>query len=191
MPEVEERTKNFINTVIFVSRIFSGLKDKFLARKLYDKLSDFVSVYSLPPKDNVAQYSTTLLTTTNSLLELLDYLEHSKTTAATPLLYARRSLFAFKLQLIRIQPGQPIIEKERAASPVTPKIKKEINLSGNKEKILNYIKRSPDSRTKDIIYEFSVLSERTVKRNLKELVRGGLVKKSSKDKDKAVYYHVI
>ena len=29
MPEVEERTKNFINTVIFVSRIFSGLKDKF------------------------------------------------------------------------------------------------------------------------------------------------------------------
>ncbi|OGZ43302.1 MAG: hypothetical protein A2719_03915 [Candidatus Ryanbacteria bacterium RIFCSPHIGHO2_01_FULL_45_22] len=191
MPEVEERTKNFINTVIFVSRIFSGLKDKFLARKLYDKLSDFVSVYSLPPKDNVAQYSTTLLTTTNSLLELLDYLEHSKTTAATPLLYARRSLFAFKLQLIRIQPGQPIIEKERAASPVTPKIKKEINLSGNKEKILNYIKRSPDSRTKDIIYEFSVLSERTVKRNLKELVSGGLVKKSSKDKDKAVYYHVI
>ena len=191
MPEVEERTKNFINTVIFVSRIFSGLKDKFLARKLYDKLSDFVSVYSLPPKDNVAQYSTTLLTTTNSLLELLDYLEHSKTTAATPLLYARRSLFAFKLQLIRIQPGQPIIEKERAASPVTPKIKKEIHLSGNKEKILNYIKRSPDSRTKDIIYEFSVLSERTVKRNLKELVSGGLVKKSSKDKDKAVYYHVI
>ena len=191
MPEVEERTKNFINTVIFVSRIFSGLKDKFLARKLYDKLSDFVSVYSLPPKDNVAQYSTTLLTTTNSLLELLDYLEHSKTTAATPLLYARRSLFAFKLQLIRIKPGQPIIEKERAASPVTPKIKKEINLSGNKEKILNYIKRSPDSRTKDIIYEFSVLSERTVKRNLKELVSGGLVKKSSKDKDKAVYYHVI
>ena len=190
MPEVEERTKNFINTVIFVSRIFSGLKDKFLARKLYDKLSDFVSVYSLPPKDNVAQYSTTLLTTTNSLLELLDYLEHSKTTAATPLLYARRSLFAFKLQLIRIQPGQPIIEKERAASPVTPKIKKEINLSGNKEKILNYIKRSPDSRTKDIIYEFSVLSERTVKRNLKELVSGGLVKKSSKDKDKAVYYHL-
>ena len=191
MPEVEERTKHFINTVIFVSRIFSGLKDKFLARKLYDKLSDFVSVYSLPPKDNVAQYSTTLLTTTNSLLELLDYLEHSKTTAATPLLYARRSLFAFKLQLIRIQPGQPIIEKERAASPVTPKIKKEINLSGNKEKILNYIKHSPDSRTKDIIYEFSVLSERTVKRNLKELVSGGLVKKSSKDKDKAVYYHVI
>ncbi|MBI2068824.1 MAG: hypothetical protein HYT67_01835 [Candidatus Yanofskybacteria bacterium] len=184
---MEDRIKNFINTVIFVSRIFSGLKDKFLARKLYDKLSDFVSAHSPPPKDNVAQYSPTLLTATDSLLELLDYLEHSKTVAATPLLYARRSLFAFKLQLIRTQPKPQIIEKERkAASPAAPKIKKEINLSGNKEKILNYIKRSPDSRTKDIIYEFSILSERTVKRNLKELVSEGLVKKSSKDN--AVYY---
>src|SRR3989344_3909897 len=182
---IEDRTKNFINTVIFVSRIFSGLKDKFLARKLYDKLSDFISAY-------VAQSASgDIKVVTDSLLELLDYLEHSKTTAATPLLYARRSLFAFKLQLIRTQPEQPIVEKERAASPAAPKIKKEINLSGNKEKILNYIKHSPDSRTKDIIYEFSVLSERTVKRNLKELVSGGLVKKSSKDKDKAVYYHVI
>ena len=203
---IEERTKNFINTVIFVSRIFSGLKDKFLARKLYDKLSDFISTYSLPPKDNVAQYYHQLKITTDSLLELLDYLEHSKMVAATPLLYARRSLFAFKLQLIRIQPEQtefldrlkhgqettpsPIVEKERqAVSSDAPKVKKEINLSGNKQKILNYIKRSPDSRTKDIIYEFNILSERTVKRNLQELVRAGLVKKTSKNK--AVYYHTI
>ena len=179
----EERTKNFINTVIFVSRIFSGLKDKFLARKLYDKLSDFVSAYVAQSQDGDIKVAT------DFLLELLDYLEHSKIVAATPLLYARRSLFAFKLQLIRTQPEQPIVEKERAASPAAPKIKKEINLSGNKEKILNYIKHSPDSRTKDIIYEFSVLSERTVKRNLKELVSEGLVKKSSKDN--AVFYHVI
>lgn len=197
---MEERTKNFINTVIFVSRIFSDLKDKFLARKLYDKLSDFISTYALPPRDNVAQYQYVaqyyhqLKITTDSLLELLDYLEHSKMVAVTPLLYARRSLFAFKLQLIRIQPesNPPAggVEKEsKAVSPDMPKIKKEINLSGNKQKILNYIKRSPDSRTKDIIYEFSVLSERTVKRNLKELVSEGLVKKSSKDK--AVKYHII
>ena len=188
MPEAEERTKNFINTVIFVSRIFSGLKDKFLARKLYDKLSDFISAYVAC----VAQSKGgDIKVATDSLLELLDYLEHSKMVAATPLLYARRSLFAFKLQLIRTQPEQPIVEKERkAASPAAPKIKPKINLSGNKEKILNYIKHSPDSRTKDIIYEFSVLSERTVKRNLKELVSDGLVKKSSKDKDKAVYYHL-
>lgn len=179
---MEDRVKNFINTVIFVSRIFSGLKDKFLARKLYDKLSEFISSY-------VAQSAGDIRVATDSLLELLDYLEHSKMVAATPLLYARRSLFAFKLQLIRIQPRQPAAEKERkAVSPDVPKVKKEINLSGNKQKILNYIKRSPDSRTKDIIYEFSVLSDRTVKRNLKELVSEGLVKKVAKDN--AVYYQI-
>ena len=184
----EDSPKSFINTVIFVARIFSGLKDKFLARKLYDKLSDFISAYSLPPKNNVAQYYPQLKIATDALLDVLDYFEHSKTVAATPLSYARRSLFAFKLQLIRVQPERPVAEKERKlVSSVEPKVKKEIDLGSNKEKIFNYIKRSPNSRTKKIIYEFSVLSERTVKRNLQELVSDGLLKKVSKDN--AVYYH--
>lgn len=208
----EERTKNFVNTVIFVARIFSGLKDKFLARKLYDKLSDFISAYVaqkgfnninvaksdyIVQRRNVAQYSQTLLTSIDALLELLDYLEHSKAVAITPLLYARRNLFVLKLQAVRTIEEPNVVEKEKSSSraqvegkevsPATSKTKKEINAGGNKEKIFSYIKRSPNSRTKDIIYEFSILSERTVKRNLQELVSEGLVKKSSKDK--AVYYH--
>lgn len=186
--------KNFINTVILVARIFPGLKDKFLARKLYDKLSDFVLVYSDKTGGNVAQSSRGgLLASINNLLDVLDYLEHSKTGALTPLLYARRNLLALKLQLIRTAEKPSIIEKEKKeeVSPVFPtpmtRIKKEADRSGNKEKIYNYIKRSPNSRTKDIVYEFSILSERTVKRNLKELVGDGLLKRVSKNK--AVYYH--
>lgn len=189
----EESVKSFINTVIFAARIFPGLKDKFLARKLYDKLSDFVLTYSDKAGGNVAQYSQgEVLVSINNLLELLDYLEHSKTSALTPLLYSRRNLLVLKLQLIRTAEKPSSIEKERKeVSPAIPriKIKKETNVGGNKEKIFNYIKRSPNSRTKDIIYEFSILSERTVKRNLRELVDDGLVKKVSKDK--AVYYHTI
>lgn len=186
---MEDRVKNFINTVIFVSRIFSGLKDKFLARKLYDKLSDFVFAYSLLPGNNVAQYSHQLLTSIDALLELLDYLEHSKTVAVSPLLYARRNLFSLKLQAIRAMEKPRIVEREKKEiSSTVPKYKKDISVSGNKERIYNYIKRSPNSRTKDIIYEFSVLSDRTVKRNLKELVSEGLVKRFAKDK--AVYYHI-
>ena len=178
---MEDRAKNFINTVIFVSRIFSGLKDRFLARKLYDKLYDFVFAYVAQSKGGDIRVAT------DALLDILDYLEHSKMTSITPLLYARRSLFSFKLQSMRVPTKPTAVQKEEKESfAAIPKPKKEVNLSGNKQKILNYIKRSPDSRTKDIIYEFSVLSERTVKRNLKELVNDGLVKKSSKDK--AVYY---
>ena len=61
--------------------------------------------------------------------------------------------------------------------------------SSNKERIFNFIKRSPNSRTKEIIDEFNILSERTVKRNLKELTTEGLVRKLAKDK--GVYYSAI
>ena len=205
----EESVKNFINTVIFTAKIFSGLKDKFLARKLYDKLSDFVLAYSDKAKgagSNVAQSGQQdLLVSVNNLLELLDFLEHSKTIAPTPLLYVRRNLLALKLQSIRTVKKPNIIEKEKPSSQAqvegkgtssaVPKInlrpelkskEKETSVGGNKEKIFNYIKRSPNSRTKDIIYEFSILSKRTVKRNLKELVDDGLLKKVAKNK--AVYY---
>ena len=56
----------------------------------------------------------------------------------------------------------------------------------NKEQIFNYIKKTPDIRTKEIMSEFSALSGRTVKRSLKELTDGGFLKKRSDGA--AVYY---
>ena len=56
----------------------------------------------------------------------------------------------------------------------------------NKERIFNYIKKTPDMRTKDVMTEFSALSGRTVKRNLKELIDEGFLKKKSDGV--AVYY---
>ena len=41
----EESLKNFTNSVIFLVKLFAGLKDKFLAQKLYDKISGFVAGY--------------------------------------------------------------------------------------------------------------------------------------------------
>ncbi|PIR42126.1 MAG: hypothetical protein COV30_00015 [Candidatus Yanofskybacteria bacterium CG10_big_fil_rev_8_21_14_0_10_37_15] len=188
----EEKVKNFVNTVIFLSRIFSVLNDKFLRRKLYGKLSDFIEGYLERKDEHVAQsVNMKLNVATDSLLEFLDYIEYGKIITATPLLYARKSLLLFKLNLLRARINPKITktkeEKRETVSVARLKPRKEIDLSENKEKILNYIKSSPDSRTKDIVYEFnSVLSERTVKRNLKELVSEGFVKKSSKDR--AVFY---
>ncbi|MBI4160729.1 MAG: winged helix-turn-helix domain-containing protein [Candidatus Yanofskybacteria bacterium] len=56
----------------------------------------------------------------------------------------------------------------------------------NKEQIFNYIKKTPDIRTKEIMSEFSALSGRTVKRSLKELTDEGFLKKRSDGA--AVYY---
>ncbi len=62
-------------------------------------------------------------------------------------------------------------------------------MSKNKEAILNFIRRTQRARAKDIVDSFHGLSQRTVKRNLKELIMSGRVQKRSEHK--AVYYFAI
>ena len=200
----EESLKNFTNSVIFLVKLFAGLKDKFLAQKLYDKISGFIAGYIKlfsSKGENIESDGTShniklrsLLNSLDSLLELLDYLEHLKFVLTTPLLYARRNLLDFKLNLIKLH-YQPIklVPKPKENKPLVSVSKnthpKNLKESSNKERIFDFIKHSPNSRTKEIIEEFNILSERTVKRNLKELTSEGLVRKFAKDK--GVYYSVL
>ncbi|OGN00805.1 MAG: hypothetical protein A3I26_00665 [Candidatus Yanofskybacteria bacterium RIFCSPLOWO2_02_FULL_43_10] len=200
----EESLKNFINSVIFLVKLFAGLKDKFLAQKLYDKTSGFIAGYiklfnskreeTESTSHNV--YFVEFKNMIDNLLEFLDYLEHSKSASTAPLLYARRNLLDFKLNLVRLRhqsvqlAPKPKENKPAAATPVFKNIQpRNLKESSNKERIFNFIKRSPNSRTKEIIEEFNLLSERTVKRNLKELTFEGMVRKFAKDN--GVYYSVI
>lgn len=202
----EESLKNFISSIIFLVKLFAGLKDKFLAKKLYDKIAGliagFVEVFnSKGEEDESMSHNVSFIELKNnvdSLLELLDYLEHSKLVSITPLLYSRRNLLDFKLNLVRLyhQPVHSVPQpKENKPSTFVPKntqpnIKpRNLRESSNKERIFSFIKRSPNSRTKEIIEEFNILSERTVKRNLKELTTEGLVHKWAKDN--GVYYSVV
>lgn len=198
----EESLKNFTNSVIFLVKLFSGLKDKFLAQKLYDKISGFIASFirlagPREESDIIVSHNINYLelkNCINGLLELLDYLEHSKLVSTTPLLYARRNLLDFKLGILKLyhRPVQPVSKpKEVRQTNAVPKINhpKSLKERSNKERIFNFIKHSPSSRTKEIIHEFSILSERTVKRNLKELATEGLIRKWSKDK--GVYYSAV
>ncbi len=198
----EESLKNFINSLIFLVKLFSGLKDKFLAQKLYDKISGFSAGYIKLFNSRGEENETTshnvvgieFKNSINTLLELLDYLEHSKSVSVTPLLYARKNLLNLKLEMVKLhQESVRIIPKPKESKPpaFVPKNTQPRSLkeSSNKERIFNFIKRSPNSRTKEIIEEFSILSERTVKRNLKELTTQGRVRKFAKDS--GVYYAAI
>ncbi len=218
----ESGLKSFINSVIFLVKLFAGLKDKFLAQKLYDNISGFVAGYirlsnskeeegkmshnsrfatsdEIAKRYNIVQHASMshnivaieFKNSIDNLLELLDYLEHSKSVSITPLLYARKNILNFKLDLVRLY-YQSIRsthkQKENKAVVLVPKNvpSKKLKESSNKERIFDFIKRSPNSRTKEIIGEFNILSERTVKRNLKELTTEGLIRKWSKDN--GVYY---
>lgn len=198
----EDSLKNFTNSVIFLVKLFAGLKDKFLAQKLYDKISGliagYIKLFNLKrEEDEITSHNVSFIELKNvadSLLELLDYLEHSKFVSTTPLLYARRNLLDFKLNLVRLHHHSTQLKpKPKENKPpvfVSNNIQtKNLKESSNKERIFNFIKRSPNSRTKEIIEEFNILSERTVKRNLKELINAGLIKRSSKDR--AVFYQTI
>ena len=198
----EESLKNFTNSIVFLVKLFAGLKDKFLAQKLYDKLSGLIAGYvklfnSKGEDDETTSHNVPFIelkNTIDGLLELLDYLEHSRLSSITPLLYARRNLLDFKLNLVRLYNQSVRLAtkpKETKSVVATPKNIQPRNLkeSSNKEKIFNFIKHSPNSRTKEIIEEFNILSERTVKRNLKELTTEGMVRKFAKDK--GVYYSII
>lgn len=201
----DRRYSKFIDAVIFLVKIFEGLEDRFMAEKLYTKLNSFMVDYinffqfwDGEQRVGVAQYSK-LKEVVNSIegtLDLLDYLEHAKLLQDTPLLYSRRNLLNVKLELLSFYPKSDHhsdSQKEETVGDVvattaeTSKvISKSLRENSNKEKIFNFIKRSSAARTKDIIEEFSILSQRTVKRNLKELIQDGLLAKQVKSN--AVYY---
>jgi len=154
-----------------------------------------------------------LLNSINNLLDYLEYLAHISENNTSPLLVAQRNLLKFKLHILQKNKKEkvgraPLISDVQWSSdvanlpsevPVTASVamskpsilsaqrKKNFGTgTSNKEQIFNYIKKTPDMRTKEIMNEFSALSGRTVKRSLKELTDEGFLKKRSDGA--AVYY---
>lgn len=79
--------------------------------------------------------------------------------------------------------------KEQGATVTKPPKLSKRRKNDNKNKILDFVRRAPETRTREIIEEFSVLSERTVKRTLKELREEGLIVK--KADNGAVFYSAV
>ncbi len=210
---MEDTDKKFVNTVIALAKLLYLLQDAFLIRKLYKKVNDFITGYvrflagknakgDSEQEANVAQSVACqeLLSAIHSLLELTEYLEHYKAIDTAPLLLARRNILFIKLDLIKFannaklnKPGKKMNQFVDAPGNLPQNLPANIysesndkKLSVNKERIVGFIKKFPSVRTKDIIEEFSILSSRTVKRNLSELTQGGFLHKFTKDK--AVFY---
>ena len=210
---IEDTTNHFAHTLILVVGIFPHLEDDFFIKKLRVKMEIFISGYirfgSREEDTSVAQYYLIekLISDTDDVLELFELISHLGITKKTvPLLLASRSLLDLKLELLKIKNSLIVnLKKKENSAPVIihklankdqasvvnvvtsqKNIKQKLELNPSKEKILNFIKKSPNARPKDIIHEFNALSDRTVKRNLGELLRVGLINK--KIENKAVYY---
>ena len=85
---------------------------------------------------------------------------------------------------------RPVYQQADLSVPSAPVVRKIVRgkgrLSETQEKILEFVRREPDCRTKDVVNQFSALSQRTIKRGLKELNEEGRIIKRSDGV--AVYY---
>jgi hypothetical protein len=198
--EVKELTK----TLVLLSRTANLVKDKFFFGKFRNKISELIASYMFifsEREDNVAQYEH-LQKTIGAIKELEEFLDdmfYLKLLKTSPLsLKTYKSLLEIKLAVINKEKGlrtrslgkvEEKFLKTNISDPPIPMprpVKNPEKFNFNRQKILDFIKSYPNLRTKEIIREFNALSDRTVKRNLNELLRIGAIKKRSENK--AVYY---
>lgn len=204
---IEGLSLHFIKTVLLLAKIQSLTKDSFFLDKFNSKMYSFSLSFLELVKEgnvNVAQRQVSSERHTASIDSLRDVIKEFQYLGIVKdnplLLQVELNLLNIKLELSRIKNGLPVdhngdSDSNRYEQKVTPKnaeitrtvTKKTDRLASSKKKILDFIKSYPNTRTKDIVYEFNALSDRTVKRNLTDLLRAGLVKK--RIDNKAVYYY--
>jgi len=183
---MNENSKLFALAFIAAARATVGISDIFTLKKIYQKLFDLAETYhdhTVTPWPGKPAKSTKreLMARIESLLDIIEYTQHTNRADAVLLAHAQHSLLKFRVAVLQMPElelfAKPAEDKFAAATEQKPSSK----LNQNKKKILTFIKQSP-ARTKDIVYEFGVLSSRTVKRSLRELIEAGLVKKETRDR---------
>ncbi len=125
----------------------------------------------------------------DDLFEEISYLKKGDLIAFA---VARERILSYIRMVVREEKNDsktvPVLPKPEQ-SPLPQKITPDTKLLGTPQKILEFVRRAPSRRAKDIIDEFSALSGRTIKRGLKELSQKGLIVR--KEDNKAVYYSAV
>ena len=205
--EKGEFTNYLVDTLISVAELHNATEDKFfsdkLRNKLYTLLSNSVNWLSRNQQDIVQHriLYERVGTDIDGLLEVLDNICYINLVGSFPLfLGVQKKLLTLKLQIIKKEDdvrdklntdNQFEVKQEKETNKkfkIEKVVIKNINLNQSKKRIFDFIKAVPNTRTKDIISEFNALSDRTVKRNLTDLLHAGLIKK--RIDNKAVYYYV-
>lgn len=208
-----ELPEQFISSIILLVDIRNSIKDNFF----YDRFNgtifafglDFLEFSAEDNKENITQCQVLAERCYADISKIVDifkefrYLELVK--SPTLLLKAEYNLLAVRLGILkRMKERSSTLDLEKGRTSENLKIaprgstldlqkgRTSVNLENkeltpSKKKILEYIRSYPNTRTKDIIYEFNALSGRSVKRNLTDLLRSGLVRK--RVDNKAVYYY--
>ena len=184
-----------ISIVTGLAALQQSVRDEFFAARMGEWTKEFLESYlqyrlrASESPTNVAQYGRAHLVSVARLLDLIDELAYLRLGEATPLSICRFKLMRYKLSVLRSV--QTLPQRKPPAEPERTQVKPSVlipesRMNRNSELILDFIKAVPRVRTKEVVEQFSALSERTVKRSLRELTHLGLLKKTSENK--AMYY---
>jgi len=193
-----ERQKLFVRMMTPLFHAQQSVADLFFKNRLNKEIEHAIDKHiqhqASPSKESRDEYIRALKDLYKVLQEII-YLEKGD---AIQLAFSQeqvlRCLYDF-LQDARVGKQTPVKTEvaEVVIKTVAPVIKKTIQnrskLSETQNNILEFVRREPDCRTKDVIGQFSALSQRTIKRGLKELNEGGWIIKRSDGV--AVYYSAV
>lgn len=201
-----ETQKLFLRMVTSLFQVQQSVADLFFKNRLDEEIEKTIEryiQYRTHPSDESRRGYMEILKELDKILQELVYLgKGDSVELAVSREQVLRCLSSF-IQEVRVGKEAPIKNKGiiKLLEPITPpevpssrtvqkpiRDKKASKLSENQEKILDFVRREPDCRTKDVVSQFSALSERTVKRGLKELSNEGKIIKRSEGV--AVYYSV-
>lgn len=172
---MNDQFNQYVSALITTARATVGIQDAFALKKLHHRMVGLASAYSSFRMTNAVPELQQLRSQITALLDLIEYEEHLKRGNQLLLAQSKRALLKFDLTC-----RKPLIPAAKKTTEKTESAKLAAPLNENKKNILQFIKRSP-ARAKDIVDEFTVLSPRTVKRSLRELMNNGLIKKSAKN----------
>ncbi len=187
---MSDHQKTFLKTVAALLDARQGVVDPFFNQRFGSMADQLLESYLAYRSDcaNVRGYVEILKNGSNLIEEVL-YLGHGDKISLLiaqelVLRSLRDALFAARVAAVDSQKTEPIVTRKKPAE-IKPIVQpKDQGLS--RQKILEFVRRVSECRARDVIEEFSALSERTVKRGLKELSEEGLIVKKSENR--AVYY---
>ena len=206
MPEENNLLKKFIRTLILLIEARSLVKDEFFQNKLNNKIVDLgVDILNFQLGEDRNNFSQRQLITEKSLTKIAELTESLKEMEYLNLIKNRPLLLKTEYGLLDIKffilktiknvyflkeeksehAKRAVVDKKNAG--FKNEFKKNYELTDTKKKILDFIKSYPNTRTKDRIYELNMISGRTIKRNLIDLLKSGFL--SKRVDNKAVYYY--
>ncbi len=205
---ITERQQLFLKVITPLFQAQQTVLDSFFNNRLNQEIESILEKhiqYCLIGEDQIRrqQANRDYIKALKNIVTFIEEIIYLKKGESIPLAIAHERLLFYLREILRdiksfdletptvsVEIVKPEKEIHQEDIPERKPIRiREKRSNSSRNNILEFLRLAPERRSREIINEFSALSERTVKRNLKELSNEGLIVKKSENR--AVYYSAV